>query len=310
MKNRLFAGFVPRLLFALGAILMWFFTTSIRALPFSIASQKSDKAEKTLINRNLHWGPPMIETPVRSTSTSPPCLLPGVLEKASARALALADNLQQFAALEYISYQSTARLGDTIESGTGTFDYVVDFKQTSLGLVVDEARNPRRGSNLSPVITQDVGLSEISLIFLPEMQVDYVFECEATAQWHHQTAWVVHFRQRNEKSGRTLAFRGHTGVYPARLQGRAWVAADSGEVLHLETGLLEEIPAVNVRRWYLSVSYAPVQFRFKNVTMWLPQAVDAYCEFDDHRTIVYHTFTNFVLSSVRTEEQIEAPKNP
>ncbi len=292
------------------AMLVWFLATSILATPSSIAPQKSDKDEKALINRNLHWGPPMIETPVRSTSISAPCLLPNVLEKASARTLALADNLQQFAALEYISYQSTARLGDTIESGTGAFDYVVDFKQTSLGLVVDEARNPRRGSNLSPVITQDVGLSVISLIFLPEKQDDYDFKCEATAEWHHQAAWVVHFHQRNEKAGRTLSFRGPSGVYPARLKGRAWVAADSGEVLHLETGLLEEIPAANVRRWYLSVSYAPVQFRSRNVTMWLPQAVDAYCEFDDHRTIVYHTFTNFVLSSVQIQEQIEAPKNP
>jgi hypothetical protein len=94
------------------------------------------------------------------------------------------------------------------------------------------------------------------------------------------------------------------------LKGRAWIATDSGEVIHIETSLLGNIPATNIRNWYFSIDYAPVQFHAQNVRTWLPQAVEAYGDFDDRRTIVYHTFTNFMLFSIQTDQMIEKPKDP
>ena len=38
------------------------------------------------------------------------------------------------------------------------------------------------------------------------------------------------------------------------------------------------------------------------------QTVDAYCDFEDHRTIVYHTFTDFMLFSVDTGQAVEKSK--
>jgi hypothetical protein len=99
-------------------------------------------------------------------------------------------------------------------------------------------------------------------------------------------------------------------AHPARLKGRAGIAADSGEVLHMETSLMEEKPAAKVRHWYLSIAYAPVQCQSQNVRMWLPLAVDTYYDFEDHRTIAYHTFTDFMLFSVQTDQAIQKPKNP
>jgi hypothetical protein len=278
--------------------------------PDLLVAQQLKDIEKKLKSRTLHWSPPLIEASVRSRISSPPCVLVNVLEKAGARANALADNLQNFAAEEDISYEVFDHLGDTTGRGTGTFDYVVDFQQTLAGLVVQESRNPRHGTRLSPATTQDVGLAEMALIFLPAMQDDYEMNCEATTEWERQSVWLVRFRQRRDKQGHTLSFRGGSAVYPARLKGRAWITTNSGEVVHMETGLMEEIPAANVRHWYLSVGYAPVQFRTRNVSIWLPQTVDAYGEFDDYRTIVYHTFTNFILSSVQIDQTIEKPREP
>ena len=48
----------------------------------------------------------------------------------------------------------------------------------------------------------------------------------------------------------------------------------------------------------------------KTYLLLLPQTVDAYCDFEDHRTIVYHTFTDFMLFSVDTGQTLEKPKNP
>jgi hypothetical protein len=80
--------------------------------------------------------------------------------------------------------------------------------------------------------------------------------------------------------------------------------------MHLEATLIEAVPAFNVRHWYLSIDYAPVQFRTRNVRVWLPQTVDAYCDFGDRRTVRYHTFTNFLLFSVQTDQTIDKPKQP
>lgn len=80
--------------------------------------------------------------------------------------------------------------------------------------------------------------------------------------------------------------------------------------MHMELSLTDEIPEAQVRRCYLSINYAPVQFHRNDIHMRLPQTVDAYCDFEDHRTVVYHTFSNFLLFSVQTDQSTESPKNP
>jgi hypothetical protein len=270
---------------------------------------KDTDAEKKLKNRTLYWTPPLIDSPLPSRISSP-CAVSTVLEQAGGRANELVNNLQNFTAQEYIEYQILDSLRIVRESSFGTFDYVVALQDAPGGLLLQENRNPKHGSRLSGVMTQDAGLPEIALMFLPDIQGDYEMDCEGTTTWNRESASVIRFHQRPDKRSRTLSFRGPNTIYPAKLQGRAWIATDSGEVLHMETGLMDEIPAANVRAWFLSINYAPVQFRTRPVKIWLPQIVDAYYEFDDHRTIVYHTFTNFLLFSVDTNQKIEKPQVP
>lgn len=59
---------------------------------------------------------------------------------------------------------------------------------------------------------------------------------------------------------------------------------------------------------YLSIDYAPVGFPTENAKVWPPQSANAYGDFGDHRTIIYHTFTKFLLFSVHTDQIIGKPK--
>lgn len=265
-------------------------------------------SESKLTNRSLNWAPPLVDTPLHPGTSSPPCALSAVLEQAGARAGELFANLQSFSAQEQIEYQASDHMGFLQDARTGTFDYVVLFQQSPGGTNVQESRQPKHGSRLLTVFTQDVGEPEMALMFLPEIQSDYEMNCEGVAEWNGQQAQVVHFAQRKDRPSHTLSFRDSKGkVYPARLKGRAWIAADSGEVIHLELSLAEEIPKARVRHWYLSIDYAPVQFRAQNVRMLLPRTADVFCDFEDHRTIVYHTFTDFKLFSVQTDEATKQP---
>ena len=268
-------------------------------------------SDSQLIHRSLNWAPPQIDEPLRDQVSSLPCVLSDILERAGARANELYDSLESFSAQERIEYRASDHMGYLQDARAGTFDYVVLFQQTPGGTTVQESRKPKHGSHLLAVFSQDVGLPEMALMFLPEIQDDYEMSCEGTGEWNRQRTQVVHFVQRKDKPNHTLSFRDSNGAaHPARLKGRAWIAADSGEVLHMETSLMEEIPAAKVRHWYLSIDYASVQFHSQNVRMLLPQAVDAYYDFEDHRTIAYHTFTDFMLFSVQTDQAIEKPKNP
>ncbi|HXQ98001.1 MAG TPA: hypothetical protein VN774_06130 [Candidatus Limnocylindrales bacterium] len=277
----------------------------------TLAAQVPADSDKNLKNRSLQWVPPQVDAPLGSRISSPPCVLADVLQQAGARANELYTSLESFSAQESIAYQSFDHMGYLQDARTGTFDYVVLFHLTLEGTTVEESRHPNHGSPLLAAFTQEVGLPELALMLLPEMRGEYEMSCEGLVEWNGQRTQVVHFVHRKDKPSHTLSFRNTNGaVYPAKLKGRAWIAADSGEVVHMELRLMEEIPQVKVRRWYLSINYAPVQFRTQNVRMLLPQTADAYCDFEDHRTIVYHTFSDFLLFSVQTDQKTAQPKMP
>lgn len=265
-------------------------------------------------NKVLLWDPPNVDGPLHSHNSPTACVLSEVVEQAGARADELVANLENFTAREKIEYQLRGSVAHFLQGGTGNFNYTVVFGQRPEGIAVQESRTLERGTRAFPFSIQDVGLPEMALIFLPEFQGDYEMKCEGAAERNGQRTWVVHFQQRKDKPGHTASFRVKGVDYPAKLKGRAWISqatsADSGEVLHLETSLMEAIPAANVRQMYLSVDYAPVQFHTQNTRVWLPQAADAYGDFGDHYTIAYHTFTNFLLFSVQTDQIIEKPREP
>ena len=284
------------------------------AVPAAPPEPPARKAKDKAKNKLLFWYPPDVDAPLRSLIPSPPCVLSAVLEQAGARAEQLVTNLQNFTAEERIEYRVLGSMGIVLEGGRGTFDYTVDFEQSLGGLAVRESRMPERGSYDFPASSQDVGLPDMALIFLPNFQSDYEMNCEGAAEWNGEASWVVQFHQRKDRPSRTASFSVRGVPHPAELKGRAWIARDSGEdsgeVLHLETSLMQAIPAANVRQMYLSIDYAPVQFRTENVRVWLPRAVAAYDDFGDHRAMINHSFTNFLLFSVRTDQRVEKPKSP
>jgi hypothetical protein len=288
----------------------WLIASSLLIAPASLAARQSGDLARQPKNRSLSWNPPALDSPVRSLALSPGCELAKVLAQAGARESEQVANLQNFTAQEKIEYRTSDVENIVRDGGSESFEYIVVFQQSPGGLVFEEKRNPTHGSSLSSAATQDMGLPEMVLIFLPNMQDDYEMSCEGAVQRSGQLTWVIRFQQRKDKPSRSYSFRVNNVVYPVGLKGRAWIASDSGDVVHMETGLMEGVPAVRVRNSYLSIDYAPVQFQAQPVKIWLPKLVDSFHDFGDHRTIVYHTFTDFLLFLVQTDQKIEKPKQP
>lgn len=272
------------------------------------AGSSQEKQKKPSAPR---WDPPQVDAPIPSLSTTPPCPLSDVLKLAAQRTAELIDHLQNFDAHEQVRYEQTDSLGIPDLAITQKFDYLVDFGTQSGPLSVHETRTPLAGSDDSQVSTiVDKGLPVLALIFYPELQRDYEMHCEGTAQWNNQPAWVVHFRQVDGMHPRTLSMTSTTHSFPVSLKGRAWIAVDSGEVMHLETNLVRGIPIIELRANAVSIDYAPVAFPSRNLELWLPKSAVAYTDYGKRRTIIEHTFSDFQLFSVQTQQVIEKPKQP
>ena len=287
-------------------------------ISLAAVAQDTNLPEKKAKNRAMTWNPPNVDAKI-SVEASPPCDLAGVLKTAGERMREQEENLPNFTADERIQYQliNAGSLADAYaqgfaienlqDAGVGTFEYLAVISNEVGGTSIHETRTPEKGTRAFPASSQDVGLPEMDFIFLPKLQADYDMKCEGAAKWGGQQAWVVHFQQRPDKIGHTLSFLGRDGVYNAKMEGRAWIAADTGDVMHLEMSMMEPIPQMHVKNWWLSLDYAPVQFHSQNLKIWLPQTVDAYARFDTRRTIIYHTFSHFLLFSVQTQQKFEKP---
>jgi VWFA-related protein len=256
----------------------------------------------------LYWNPPDLDPGKQDRVDASECELNDVLAQAATRANALVGNLQNFTAQEHIVYRVLGGGAQQLGSGISDFNYNAALVRQTEGFKVSETRVAPEGGRPIPPTSQSVGLPEMALIFLPEIQQNYEMHCGGAVLWQGQAAWLVTLRQRKDRPDHTAAFTATNGdVYPAPLKGRAWIAQESGEVIHLEIGLMHPVLPVGVMGWFLAIDYAPVKFRTRNVEVWLPQFAETYDDSDYRRTIISHEFSNFMLFSVETKQETNAP---
>lgn len=273
-----------------------------------LATQERNATEQEAKSKHLNWSPPHVDAPLSSLAATPPCNLSKVLQQVGSHALELAANLQNFTAEEEIRYERSSYSGVPQENDAGMFHYVFAFEKHGGDLVSQEYRTPWNGGHSFPASAQDTGEVTLELIFRPEMQTDYEMSCEGRDQWKDQEAWVIRFQQQKDKPRRTMRFQIPGTEIGVMLKGRAWIGVESGQVLHMESTLMQDIPEVGLRNGTLTVDYAPVEIRSRKLQLWLPQELEAFWEFGTYRVILLHTFRSFKLFTVETEENTQKPK--
>jgi hypothetical protein len=258
----------------------------------------------------LIWNPPNTDSKIADLSDTPPCSLPDVMQQASARAIDFVDNLQKFDAVEHSELMQTRTETSEVSWGNGRFDFTAEFTTVNGHLQLHESRQELDHNNPNGTSIEDVGLPALALIFHPDFSGDFGFQCLGAAPWKDQPAWVVSFRQAKGKPSRLMAFRTATSNIPAKLKGRAWIAQDSGQILHLETNLIDPIGLIDLMSNAISIDYAPVQFQTANVKLWLPVMATAYSQYNKFTLVKSHSYSDFKLFSVGTQQVIEKPKIP
>ena len=154
------------------------------------------------------------------------------------------------------------------------------------------------------------GLPALILIFHPYNVGSFDLNCEGLARWNGRLVWQVHFRQRTDKPNTIRSYKiGLDGpTYPVSLKGRAWIAADSYQIVRLETDLVTPVPEIRLAADHTAIEYGPVKFRERKVDMWLPQSAEVYYDWKGRRIHRRHSFSNYLLYSVDDRQHISTPK--
>jgi hypothetical protein len=251
------------------------------------------------------WGPPDIDDAVPPVRTDVPCPLPQILEETSRHTQEFVENLQRFSASERIEHIEIGKNGKT-QTITSEGGYVAQVKQNSSGYPnVEEFRSGNPGAQQPPLA--DTATAAFALIFHPLHIGDFDVRCEGLSEMQGAPAWQLHLEESPDPAKSFSAIRIGRSLYLPRFKGRAWIAADSYEVLRIETDLAAPIPEIDLQLEHLTIVYAPVEFQRLHLRMRLPQSTSLYIGYRGHRYQRVHEFSQFQLFSVDADQKIKEP---
>ena len=257
------------------------------------------------------WSPPDVDAAVPPVESGVSCPLSTVLEKAGERVKEMVSNLPKFAATEHMDHAELKPDGTWKDAAPVVFDYLVETHEVRPGmLVMEETRDNGEALDKFPARLATKGLPALALVFHPYFADDFEMRCEGRSNWDGYYAWQVHFQQRADKLPRLHAYRVKNLAFLLKLKGRAWISDDNFQVLHIDTDLMEPVPQVQYFLEHLSVDYRPVEFPKAKEELWLQQRAEAFMDVRGHRYRRVHTFTNFKLFLVETQEKVTLPKEP
>jgi hypothetical protein len=296
-----------RLRFSPQSFLVVVLVAGVCALPLLSAGGAPDQNKKPH-DTGLLWNPPDTDKKVEGVSETPACNLGQVMQQAGDRASDLVDTLSKFDATELSEFVQYNQAEQQVDNDAARFDYTVDIEHNPGHLAMKEARVAIDAPHGDSSQLEDVGLIALAMIFHPLYSVDFAFSCEGAVDWNGQPAWVIRFQQFKGRPSRLVAFRSGNQVYGAKLKGRAWISRDTGEVIRLETNLMEPIGLLQLHANAIVVDYGPVQFHTADVKLWLPQSAQAYSVYDLYKLVKHHTYSDFKLFSVGSSFVAEKPK--
>jgi tetratricopeptide (TPR) repeat protein len=292
----------------------------ISAIPLSSVAAGSPAVSLTTVTASLplvaslpllsNWLPADVDERVPPVESGVPCVLDEVLQNAGKGLQQLIRDVDHFTATESLFHESVNAWGFAATPETRKFNYVVSIQEIRPGmLTVYEYRDGSQSYERFPARTATLGLPSLVLIFHPYNAVNYDMECEGLAHWNGKLAWQVHFRQRRDKPIRDRVYRFGVESYPVALKGRAWIAADSYQIVRIETDLVAPLPEIRLVADRTAIEYGAVHFREQNVDMWLPRTAEVYYDVKGQRIHRRHSFSSYMLFSVDDRQRISEPKN-
>jgi hypothetical protein len=174
-------------------------------------------------------------------------------------------------------------------------------------LNVDEYRAEKLTLQGYPDKIASTGFVTLALVFHPHMSENFTMSCEGLGDWRGHASWLVHFRQRDDRPNRMHGYKAGNQVGSIGLKGRAWIAADTFQILHIEADMIRPAPAIQLLSEHQIVDYGPVRFPKNDREIWLPKTAQIYFDLRKHRYYRRHSFDHYMLFSVDSDEKRKEP---
>jgi hypothetical protein len=241
------------------------------------------------------------------------CDLDQVLKNSSERVQKFVENVERFTATERLLQETIGKTGKISHADTHQFDYVVSIQEIRPGMLnVEEHRGGAKPNDFSGGVTGVIttGLPALLLIFHPNYSADFEMKCEGLANLDGKPAWQIYFRQRAEKPNHIRSYRlsSRSLLCPVPLEGRAWFASDSYEILSLHADLIGTLPAIELSVDRTAIEYGPVHFN-RGEDLWLPKTAELYSDLRGKRIHQRVSFSDYLLFAVDDRQKISAPKD-
>jgi len=264
------------------------------------------------VTESNNWAPPNIDDEkLDFDTTTAPCQLNNVLHSAGQRVRELVQNVDRFTATENVEHNSLSPMGLKIFTETRKFNYLVEIRpEGATEINVQEYRNGSDTAKQFPEEISTSGLPTLALIFHPNLQARYDFDCQGRSSWRGRSAWVLRFQQRADHSSSLLTYQVGGRYFEVGLKGRAWIDAETSQVVAMESDNVRPVREIRLIRDHQLIEYGPVRFLNKDLQLWLPKSADWYCSLNGHRFHRRHSFSQFLLFSVDDKQKISAPVVP
>ncbi len=262
------------------------------------------------LTESSRWIPPNVDDSVPPADSSVFCPLTNVVEQAEMRVLQLVDNLDRFTATERLHHQTLNEFGLAVRSVDQKYDYSVYIHEVKPGIFdVSEYRDGSDSRDIFPEHVATLGTVALVFVFHPHYAEDFDFKCEGLAHQGNQLAWQIHYQQKPGRASRLRSYRLGTKYYRVGIKGRAWIAADSFQIIRMESDLVNQVSDLRLYAEHQDILYGPVPFKKRDTVLWLPYSSETFLDFNDHRIHRRQDFTNYLLFWVDEKQNIEKPKD-
>jgi len=229
-----------------------------------------------------------------------------LLERTGQRVKQFWDELSSVACTENLVQQKFDEKGKLILNSKGNFDYLINLRFDSGGMLVDESRLPldppaRRAPQGALLATQ--GFATLLLILHPGFQNSYAFSQEGEETSGGRPMVRVRFLPRTgSASPAILALKGRN--YPIAWEGTAFIDPETAMVTNVEARWKDPAEEIGIVSLTSHVFYAPTSFRGTSRGMWLPETAEIDVRtLHQHWKNVHH-FSNYRLFAVDADSKI------
>ena len=256
-----------------------------------------------------YWKTHELEEYVPPVDPKVECPTQDVLKGVSQRMEEFVGNLEKFIATERVEHFAVDAGKPHGSPDTRKFEYMVTVSQNKVGtFLLEEYRDGMSNAQSFPEHVATNGLPALVLLFHPVLSSDFQFVCEGLGQWGGRAAWQIHFAQRADRQVRMRAYVVGSKVFGVQLEGRAWIDPGNFQVFRLESELAKPIPEIGLTKEHIAIEYERAQLHTRTIQIWLPREAELYVEKKHHQYYRRHTFSDFKVFNVDTEERAQAPK--